>query len=204
MYLRNAAALWEAKRHSQAIPLLVRAANAAKSRSGAPASDARVVELALAATELAEFVNRGEDPQSIPISIDFNTQSVDINSIDLQSIASSVLDITVEPPRRASHVNTLREEERPTPPPAPAPPTPPKPPSKVDLTQTLPQGARSPQPPAAPLNIRVVKPAQTPSTNSLREAPFTEPNDRASATPTKRMEDIPTKRAPDIEDPEKK
>ncbi len=204
-YLRNAAVLWSAHRHRESLALLVRAANSARSRSDV--GDSRVVELALAATELAAFVDAGDDPRSIPISIEFNAESVDINSIDLRSIQSSVLDITVEPPRRPSHANvsTLREAERPTPPPAPAPPTPPKPPSRIDLTQTMPQGARPPQPAAPPLNLRVVAPAGTPPASTLKEAPITEPtNERSSALPTKRMEDVPTRRAPDIEAEQKK
>jgi len=38
---------------------------------------------------------------------------------------------------------------------------------------------------------------------SLKEAPFTEPNERTSALPTKRMEDIPTRRAPDHDEGKK-
>jgi len=193
--LRNAAVLWAAHRHGEAITLLVRAA------ARSPATDARGVELAAGATELAAYVDSGDDPRSIPISIEFNAHSVDINSIDVTSVESSVLDITVEPPRRPSHVSTMREAARPTPPPAPAPPTPPRAPSRIDLTETLPQGARAPQPASPPLNIRVIAPAGTPSPNTLRDAPLTEPNERASALPTKRMEDIPTKRAPDVEEP---
>jgi hypothetical protein len=193
--LRNAAALWSKDRHREALPLLVRAANAAKTRSEAPASDLRVVTLALAATELAAYVDAGEDPRSIPISLEFNTDSIDINSIDVTSAESSVLHISVDPPRPMS---TLREEQRPAAP-RPNAPAAPRPPPRIDLTQTMSQDPRPPQPAAPPLNIRVIQPAGVPTPNTLREAPTTEPSERASAVPTKRMEDVPTRRAPDID-----
>lgn len=192
--LRNAAVLWAAHRHREAIPQLVRAAAAAKTKSAAPQTDPRVVELALAATELAAFVENGEDPRSIPISLDFDTHSVSLSSLE-----ESVLEIDVVSRQSSAPKQTLPEENRPTPPPAPAPKTPLKAPSKIDLTETLPQGARAPQPAQPPLNIRVVRPAQTPPAQSLKEAPFTEPNERTSALPTKRMEDVPTRRADEEE-----
>lgn len=191
--LRVAAALWKNGRHHEALPHLMRAAAGAQQRSSAPKSDTRIVELAMAATELAAFVHSGEDPRSIPISLDFG-------SLDLESLPSAAIEL-IEPPRPppAKLAHTLREEPRPSPdtkivepPAAPAP-------IAVDLSQTLPQGQKLENVPLI-WQYAKKKPSSpaVPATKVLQEAPTTEPEPPSDphGAPTRRMEDIDTKRDP--------
>lgn len=199
--LRNAAAFWAAGRHRDALPLLMRAAATAQTKTEAPKSDMRVVELAMAATEIAAFVHSGEDPRSIPVSLDFSVGSVDIESIDIESAAIQIIAPPGPPPARPVH--TMREDERPAsspdthaaPPVKLAPPTAP-----VDLTQTLPQGAKLENVPKlwqyAKAKAPVPTPKPMPAVKEAKPAEEPAPPSDPHGAPTRRMEDVETKRDP--------
>ena len=186
--LRNAAALWAKGRHRDALPHLMRAAAAAQSKSEAPKSDLRVVELAMAATELAAFVHGGDDPRSIPISLDFDADAVDVESLNPSALESVSSDPAVN--RAAEVVLKGRVHAEPQAP-------------RADLGTTLPQGYKLPGVPADwPFGKK--KKAAVPTAQSLKEAPSTTPEpdpvdpmeDDPHGAPTRRMEDIDTRRDP--------
>ncbi len=92
--LTTAAALWKNGRYRDALPWLQRAAAAAGRASGDadPKSNVRVVQLTVAAAELAGFVEAWSagtssvGPSSIPISIELDTESIDVMSIPSEAI----------------------------------------------------------------------------------------------------------------------
>lgn len=174
--LRNAAALWAAGRHKDALPLLLRAAES--SEGGTAHSNQRAAELARAAYQLSVFVQGGEDPKSIPISIHFDVESIDVQSIQIDS----------------KEVEVIEEAEAPKKP--AAPPAKPKP---LVLDQTLNTGHKMPGAPANwpfPKKQPPPAPAAVPKSETLKEAPSTEPDveDDPHGAPTRRMEDIETRR----------
>ena len=182
--LRTAAALWNAGRHREAIPHLIKAAPLAAS-AGAPRD--RVMFLAKAATEIATFVEGGDDPRSIPISLDF-----DVASVNLESVAIEILAPPKKPPPR-QRKGTMPEEFRPQPDTVRVDPEAQRipPPKTLDLTETVPQGTKPSGPP---------KPYVWP-TRPQRKAPSAPKIPRVLApdvnsAQTKRMEDIPTERSP--------
>lgn len=129
--LLTAAAMWQTERHNEAILHLARAAALASTTT-----PERAKQLSEAAIVLTSFIDAGDDPRSIPISLHF----------DAESIASTMIELVKKappgPPPRIRK-GTLPEEYRPAPDtvrvdvanlriPAPA----------VDFTSTVQQGTK--------------------------------------------------------------
>lgn len=191
--LRNAAALWAKGRHKDALQHLMRAAASAQSssKSGAPKSDLRVVQLAMAATELAAFVHGGDDPRSIPISIDFDAGAVDVESLNASALES--VDSTDDAAEVAKIVKGRVHPEPEV--------------ARADLGTTLPQGYKLPGVPAdwpfgKKKQASAPQPPKKAAAKTPEEAPSPEPpavdpmEDDPHGAPTRRMEDIDTKRDP--------
>lgn len=136
----TAAALWKLGKFDEAVGWVQKAAQEAAGSESQPSSNVRVVRLTIAAAELAHYVRewqQGEeaDPKSVAISLDFDT-----DAIDVQSLPSGVIEID-------STGKVIEEPQVPAQPP-PIPKTnvqPPKlPPRARTFAGTMPQDARNP------------------------------------------------------------
>lgn len=124
--LCTAAALWKAKRYGDAVGWIQKAAaNAASLHGDGADSNVRVVELTIAATELAHYVRKWEhgdddaDPSSIPVSTEFQEIDLDVESGEPLPLAAAprknavtapVVIKPAMPPRRRAE--TLQQEQR--------------------------------------------------------------------------------------------
>lgn len=150
--LTTAAALWKTGRYRDALPWIQRAATAAaRAHDGDPTSNVRVVELTVAAAELASFVgawsagDSSVDPSSIPISIEIDTDSIDVMSIPSEAIEI----VTPHAALRASSLGVPRipRPEPGAPPPRPAAAAAPAPRART-FAGTLQQASRPELPPS--------------------------------------------------------
>ncbi|MBL8719550.1 MAG: hypothetical protein JNL79_26410 [Myxococcales bacterium] len=122
--LCTAAALWKAKRYGDSVAWIQKAAaNAASLHGDGADSNVRVVELTIAATELAHYVRKWEhgdddaDPSSIPVSTDFQEIDLEVESVDPAQLAprknATAAPVVIKPampPRRRAE--TLQQEQR--------------------------------------------------------------------------------------------
>jgi hypothetical protein len=171
--LRNAAALWAAGRHKDSLSLLVQAADDAQGDS--PTSRMRALEIVRGIGLLSAHLDRGEDPKSIPISLEFDIESIDVQSIHVASKDVEVIETDANKPPVAA--------------PAAKP---------LQLDHTLASGqklegapkdwpyAKKPAPPAPRIEEK-----QAPAEPAPEEF-----EDNPHGAPTRRMDDIVTLRDP--------
>lgn len=124
--------MWAAEKHNESILHLARAAALAST-----SNPARAKLLSDAAISLTSFIDAGDDPRSIPISLDFDAESVHSAMIEIVAPQKP----SAPPPRVRK--GTLPEDFRPAPDTvrvdiAPIRPLLPR----VDLTATVPQGQK--------------------------------------------------------------
>lgn len=130
--LHAAAGMWAAQKHNESILHLARAAALAATKN-----PARAKHLSDAALALTSVIDRGDDPRSIPLSIDFDAESVQSAMIEIIEPAGKP---QFPPPR--TRKGTMPEEFREGPDTVKVdvaelriPP-----PRTMDLTSTVPQG----------------------------------------------------------------
>ncbi|MGZ3422731.1 MAG: tetratricopeptide repeat protein [Polyangiales bacterium] len=107
--LCTAAALWKLGKYDDAVNWVQRAAKEAAGAESHPDSNVRVVQLTIAATELGQYVkdwHKGQDadPKSVAISIDFDTDAIEIDSEGTPIVEPPPV---VQPPKLAPRAKTF-------------------------------------------------------------------------------------------------